>query len=279
MRVLLALILIGFLSPFTGAQEKSTLTLVVMDPMAAPLSCDCVKGYAQRDYDKLARHLEKQLGREVKLHFSESLTNALEKKTQGKADLIIGKESVIRHQAKENKLGVTPIASLTGKDGKTTMTGLFVIPSEDKAITLADIKGYRILFGPPNADEKHSAAFELMKVFEVPQPKKIETCNSCSDGATKVLAMHKNGEKAVTVISSYAQPLLEGCGTIKKGDLRVLGETDPMPFVVAFVNERVSGPDRTAIHTALLSVGKAPDLCKALETKSGFVTFEGAKKK
>jgi len=39
---------------------------------------------------------------------------------------------------------------------------------------------------------------------------------------------------AATVISSYAQPLLEGCGTIKKGDLRVIGETDPMPFVVAF---------------------------------------------
>jgi ABC-type phosphate/phosphonate transport system substrate-binding protein len=271
MRSIFALALLVLLSPFAWAQVKTPLTLIVMDPMAAPLSCDCVKGYAQRDYEKLARHLEKQLGREVKLHFSESLTNALEKKTQGKADLIIGKESVIRHQAKENKLGVTPIASLTGKDGKTTMTGLFVIPSEDKAITLADIKGYRILFGPANADEKHSAAFELMNLFEVPRPKQI--------GATKILDMYKKGEKAVTVISSYAQPLLEGCGTIKKGDLRVLGETDPMPFVVAFVSERVPSAERPAIQKALFAVGSVPDLCTALETKKGFVSFETAKKK
>jgi ABC-type phosphate/phosphonate transport system substrate-binding protein len=278
-RFLVASILAVVIAPLAAAQDKTPLTLVVMDPLSAPLSCDCVKGYAQRDYKKLAKHLEKQLGREVTVHFNESLINALEKKTDGKADLIIGKESVIRHQAKQSKFGVTPIASLTGKDGKTTMTGLFVIPTGDKALTLADIKGYRILFGPANADEKHSAAFELMKVFEVDRPKQIETCNSCSDGATKILDMHKNGEKAVTVISSYAQPLLEGCGTIKKGDLRVLGETDPMPFVVAFVSDRVSADERTAIQKSLLSVGSVPDLCTALETKSGFVTFGTAKKK
>jgi ABC-type phosphate/phosphonate transport system substrate-binding protein len=276
----LSLIVLAWAStPFAFSQDKTPLTLIVMDPLSAPLSCDCVKGYAQRDYKKLASHLEKQLGRPIELFFNESLTNALDKKTKGKADLIIGKESVIRHQAKENKLGVTPIASLTGKDGKTTMTGLFVIPAADKAVTLADIKGYRILFGPANADEKHSAAFELMKVFEVARPKQLETCNSCSDGATKILDMHKAGEKAVTVISSYAEPLLEGCGTIKKGDLRVLGETDPMPFVVAFVSERVSQSDRDAIQKALYSVGASSDLRTALETKKGFVPFEPAKKK
>ena len=30
------------------AAAEPTLTLVVMDPLAAPLSCPCVKGYAQR---------------------------------------------------------------------------------------------------------------------------------------------------------------------------------------------------------------------------------------
>jgi len=279
LRFVLSVALIAIIGSSAAAQNIGPITLIVMDPLAAPLSCPCVKGYAQRDYEKLAKHLEKQLNREIKLHFNESLTNALEKKTQGKADLIIGKESVIRHQAKENKIGITPIASLTGKDGKTTMTGLFVIPSEDKAVTLADIKGYRILFGPAVADEKHSAAFELMKIFEVPRPKQIETCNSCSDGATKILDFHKAGEKSATVISSYAQPLLEGCGTIKKGDLRVIGETDPMPFVVAFVSERVSTTERASIQTALLAVGGVPELCVALETKNGFVAFQTGKKK
>lgn len=278
-RTFLAVVVVAAIAPFAVTQEKTPLTLIVMDPLAAPLSCPCVKGYAQRDYEKLAKHLEKQLGREVKLHFDESLTNALEKKTSGKADLIIGKESIIRHESKANKLATMPIASLTGKDGKTTMTGLFVIASDDKAVTLADVKGYRILFGPSNADEKHSAALELLKVFEVSPPKLLETCNSCSDGACKVLDLHKTGAKAATVVSSYAQPLLEGCGTIKKGDLRVIGETDPMPFVVAFVSDRVSAADRAAIQKALLQVGSMPDLCTALETKSGFVPLEKAKKK
>src|SRR5947208_3409602 len=133
--ILLMLALVA--APFAFSQDKTPLTLIVMDPLAAPLSCPCVKGYAQRDYEKLA--------------------------------------------------------------------------------------------------------------------KQLETHNSCSDGATKILDMHKSGEKAVTVISSYAQPLLEGCGTIKKGDLRVLGETDPMPFVVAFISERVNASDRAAIQAALFS--------------------------
>src|SRR5438477_10656364 len=102
MRFLLAFALGVLIAPFAVAQQKTSLTLCVMDPLAAPLSCPCVKGYAQRDYEKLAKHLEKQLGREVKIHFNESLINALEKKTDGKADLIIGKESVIRHQATQS---------------------------------------------------------------------------------------------------------------------------------------------------------------------------------
>src|SRR5437773_8537895 len=145
-RMILA-VAVGMAAASIGyAQDKTPFTVVIMDPLAAQLSCPCVKGYAQRDYEKLAKHLEKQLNRPIKLHFAESLPNALEKKTDGKADLIIGKESVIRHQAKDCKLGVAPIASLTGKDGKTTMTGLFVLPSADKALTLADVKGYRMLF-------------------------------------------------------------------------------------------------------------------------------------
>ena len=49
-------------------------TLVVMDPLAKPLSCPCVKGYAQRDYEKLSQKLQTLLDRPVKIVFNESLT-------------------------------------------------------------------------------------------------------------------------------------------------------------------------------------------------------------
>ena len=84
----------------------------------------------------------------------------------------------------------------------------------------------------------------------LPKIKKPETCSACSDGATRIIALFKEGTKSATVISSYAKPLLEGCGTIKKGDLRVIGETEPVPFVAAFVNDRLPTSTREAIQAA-----------------------------
>src|SRR6266581_1453318 len=80
------------------AEEKKPFALVVMDPLALELSCPCVKGYAQRNYHKLGALLEKQLGRPISVTFSESLSSAL-KKNDGRADLVIGKESVVRNES------------------------------------------------------------------------------------------------------------------------------------------------------------------------------------
>lgn len=262
-----------------AADGPAPFTIVVMDPLAAPLSCPCVKGYAQRDYEKLAKHLEKQLGRPVQVHFSESLTNALQKKTAGRADLIIGKDSVVRAEAATNKVGVAHVAALSGKDGATTQTGLVVVAKDDPALAAEQLAGYTIYFGPAEADEKHGAAVTLLKDLGVSLPTKLETCVACTDGATKVIDLNKQGKKVATVISSYAQPLLEGCGTIKKGDLRVVGETDPVPFIAAFANDKLPAADRDAVKAALLDVGKSPDLCTALETKRGFVVPDAPKKK
>jgi ABC-type phosphate/phosphonate transport system substrate-binding protein len=252
-------------------EEKSAapLTLVVMDPLAAPLSCPCVKGYAQRDYEQLAKYLTEQLGAPVKTVFNESLKSAL-KETKGQADIVIGKRSVVLADAKKAGLQMKPILALSGKDGQTIITGLFVVPAADPAVSVADLKTYRIIFGSADADEKHSAALSLLKLSGVSVPKDLETCEACSDGATTILELGPS-IRGATVISSYAAPLLEGCGTIKKGDLRVVGTTDPVPFVVAFVSKKVPAPRQAAIQVALLKAGAKADLREALETKLGFV--------
>lgn len=262
-----------------SAEQPKPLNLVVMDPLAAPLSCPCVEGYAQRDYEKLAAHLTKKLGRPVNVHFSESLTHALKEKSDGKADIIIGKDSVVRAQAKANKHPVTCVAALTDKKGETTQKGLIVVASADPAFSPSDLQGYRVIFGPDDCDEKHTAALNLLDEFKVELSGKKETCVACSDGASTVLELSKTGGKAATVISSYAQPLLEGCGTIKKGDLRVIGETDPVPFIRAFLDTNLSPTEKQAIRDALLEVGKDATLCKVMETKTGFVAVEEAAKK
>lgn len=252
-----------------NAPTPNTLTLVVMDPLALPLSCPCVKGYAQRDYDKLAAHLEKRLNRPVKVAYSDSLTAALKTKTEGKADIVIGKRSVVEFDAKASKLEMLPVADLTGKDGLTTMTGLIVVPKNDPAKTAADLKGYRIIFGTPECDEKYAAPIALLKKNGVTLLDKLETSPACADGATAILEA-KSG-KGAAVISSYAKPLLEGCGTINKGDLRVVAETPPVPFITAFVSGKLSKADQKSVQNELLNLYQDPALCITLETGKGFV--------
>lgn len=265
------------------AGAASDLTLLVMDPLAKELSCPCVKGYAQREYDELGKHLAAKLKRPVKVVYSETMIGAVKSgKLPDGVDLIIGKRSVVESDARASQMEVTPLASLSGKDGITTQLGLIVVPAKDPAKSISDLKGYQIYFGPEDCDEKHKAALDLLKQNGVPLPSKLETCTACSEGATKILELGPD-VRAATVISSYAAPLLEGCGTIQKGDLRVVGKTEPVPFITAFATKRVSKADTSAVRAILLDLIESPKLCVALETRLGFVELAGdgniAKKK
>lgn len=284
MRMMFALLCAGALLGATWADEAKlttrpdALVVVVMDPLALPLSCPCVKGYAQRDYDQLGKWLEQKLGRPVQVFFDESLVVAMSKKSGGRADLIIGKCSVVKHDAARAKLKVQQVAALSGKDGATTQTGLIVVPAKDPAKTAADLKGYRIIFGPEECDEKSAAAVALLKNHGVAIPAKLETRAACSEGAEIIIEKGPDAKNAA-VISSYAAPLLEGCGNVPKGALRVVGTTEPVPFVGAFVNEALPAPDRDALRAALMIVGEEATLLTALETKHGFVALGAVKKK
>ena len=65
MRTLVLFAVLLAICPFAWSEEAAPstdgrsqpLSLVVMDPLAAPLSCPCVQGYAQRQYEKLAEYL------------------------------------------------------------------------------------------------------------------------------------------------------------------------------------------------------------------------------
>ncbi|REJ89084.1 MAG: hypothetical protein DWQ34_00700 [Planctomycetota bacterium] len=249
--------------------------LIVMDPLAAPLACDCVEGYAQRKYEKLGEYLAPFIGRPVNVVFVNAIGTALEEKSTGRADLVIGKHSVVASDAKKNDLSLTPVAHLTGPDGKTTQTGLIVVLADDPAQTAADLAGYRIFFGPADCDEKSAAPMKLLRESGVELPEDVETCPACSDAAVKILELGPEVRSAA-VISSYAKPLLEGCGTVKKGDLRVVGESDKVPFITAFVNEDLSASEREKVMAGLNEVQYDIQMLIALESKVGFVPVDRA---
>lgn len=275
MKHLLLLFAIGFWLPHqfafpeSSAIEKGAVSLVVMDPLAAPLSCPCVEGYAQRRYEVLASYLETRLHRPVQVTFSESLAGAL-KKTKGKVDLIIGKDSVVRSDSAAADLKVTPLSRLTDLKGQTTQFGMIVVGRDDPAKTVADLNGYSIIFGPQEADEKHAAALHLLKTSGVAIPEKLQIDEACSDGACKVIELGPDA-KSAAVISSYAQPLLEGCGTIRKGDLRVVGKTKQVPFITMFATSQLDESDQPVVQSALSAVATEPAVLEALESLVGFL--------
>lgn len=250
-----------------NASQKTELTVVVMDPLAGPLACDCVQGYAQRKYEHLGTYLQKELSRPVKVVWSESLPAAI--KEHGDAHLIIGKHSVVKHDARLSKIKVKPVASLTGLDGSITQTGLIVVRKNDTAKAAKDLDDYRIFFGPEDCDEKHAAPMALLEKSGVGLPSKIESSPACSTAAASLMELATDA-KAAAVISSYAEPLLEGCGTIKKGDLRVIAESKPVPFITAFINTKVAEVDVASIQSALIDVELNAELLIALESSEGF---------
>ena len=267
--ICLALVAIAYGAKQTVADDNdNALTLVCMDPLAAPLACDCVKGYAQRKYEKLGEFLQKKLNRPVKVVWGESIGKATAE-IDSSGDIIIGKHSVVLSDAKNLKMKVKPIAQLTDQTGSVEQTGLIVVRAKDKAKTVADLKGYRIFFGPEDCDEKSAAPMELIKSAGVKLPEDIEISGACSEAATKLVELDKNID-AAAVISSYAEKLLEGCGTVQKGDLRVIGRSKPVPFITAFANAELSEKEIKQITNALLEVQGDPELLIAIESLSGF---------
>ena len=247
-----------------------SLVLVVMDPLAAQLSCPCVKGYAQRDYDALATHLAHALGRPVRLGFGESLTAGLKAAKADRADIVIGKDSVVRADAA--KAGATMVAAwaLTDTDGSIETRGLFVVAAEDAAQSLDEIIDYAVYVGRPEHDEKHARALDALRAAGLPDPFDTHEFGSCSDAAATMLEAMQPAQ-IVAIVSAYAKPLLEGCGAVPQDALRVIGETEPVRFITAFVDESLDLVIRDAIRDALRTVAEDDALLEKLESSCGFI--------
>jgi len=266
----LAGILAGIAVGCAGLSKRDSLVVVVMDPMARQNACACVKGYAQRDYDPLGACLSGKLGQQVRVVYGEDLSKARRQAADGRVALIIGKKSLVLSDAAHAGMAIRPLSMLTGKEGKSTLTGLFVVKSSDPARSIADIKGRRILFGPADSDEKHSAALVALRAAGVPAPQPIETRPGCCEAAMDIVDSKEQPAPA-GVISSYAMPLLEGCGSVDRGALRIVGETAPVPFITVFGTDVVTPEMESLVRSVLSDVQKDPVLLSKLESKSGFI--------
>jgi ABC-type phosphate/phosphonate transport system substrate-binding protein len=262
----------GFASEDYGP-SNADLTLVVRDPLAAQLACACVEGYAQRKYDKLADYLSRGVKKSIRVKWTESLTKLVESESFVPS-IVVGKDSVVRAEAKRLNRVMVPIATLTDQNGSATQTGFFVVRGKNPAVSLIDLEGYKILFGPESCDEKYLAAVAKLHEAEV-NFQFGETCETCSVAAKMLLEL-TDSDKSAAVISSYAEPLLVGCGNIKKGDLRVVAQTDEVPFISVFVDSTVPKDLRMAIREAFLKSSSDPKVLEILQSQKGFLPYASA---
>ncbi len=254
----------------TGSGQGGPVAVIVMDPLAKELACACVVGYAQRDYHQLAAYLSKAMRQRMEISFSDNLGESLASLPPDRAVIVIAKQTVVEHDAAAAHFSYHALGRLTDLDGSTTLTGLFVAKHNDAAADIGDLEGRHLIFGPANAAEKNSAAVAALKTAGVRPPAKLDTRETCSDAAIDVLDSTEQ-PPPVAVISSYALPLLEGCGSIKKGDLKIVGRTGPVPFVTVFASDSMPAEQRQRLQDALLALRQKPKLLRAMESKNGFV--------
>ena len=251
-------------------ERRDPLVMIVMDPLAAQLSCPCVKGYAQRNYEALAAHLAQSVGCPVRLGFGESLAAGLAAAKADHADVVIGKDSVVRADAAKVEAPLTASWVLTDSDGSVETQGLFVVAADDPAESLDEVIDYAIYVGRPEHSEKHARALDALRTAGLPDPFDTQEFGSCSDAAAALLEAEKPSQ-IVAIVSAYAKPLLEGCGTVPRDALRVIGETERVRFITVFVDESLDLVTRDAIRHALHTVAEDDALLRDLESSRGFI--------
>jgi len=272
----LIMLLCGTVAAPIGAADKKNassttrpLTLIVTDPLARELACACVKGFGQRDYRKLSNLLASKLGERVSIEFSDDLADTIDLLGGPNGEfLVIGDRSLVAQAAAGAGLKCKPLCELSDRDGTTTLSASFVVRADDPAKELKDIAGRKLLVGLAEADEKFAAAMATLRTagVEIPKPDKHLGYN---DAALDLLDSEAS-PLPVAVLPAYAMPLLQGCGSVKPGNLKVLAKTEPAPFITVFVSENVAGEKRGKILNTLLEVKNDPVLLEGLESKEGF---------
>ncbi len=270
-----ALLLVAFAgaihAQFEQANDSDTLRILVMDPLAAPLSCACVPGRGQRDYGALEQALARSLNRPVQVFYEESFNLAFDRFGRD-FDLIIGKASVVQHDADQANFPVTPMLRLTDWDGETDLHGIFLVPAESQFQSTANLKDARIVLGPKEDQESHVAAINRLKSAQIWNAEHVQIAHSLEEAVYSVA----DGEADVAVISHYLPPLLEGCGKIEPGSLRIVAKTAAVPFVTLFASSNISSGEMSILESAFLHLNEELQLMTKLESKSGFVAIEVA---
>ena len=222
----------------------------LMDPLALPLSCPCVKGHAQaslrqtgivpgkaarsaREGAVFRRPVESGSQRDEEHRHRSSASGRWSSSTPRSA-----------------RWPFAPAMMLAGKDGKTTLNGLIVVRKDDPAQKLARSQRLQDPFRSPGVRREIQGGCR-----DPAKGGRSLAGQSSKRGPVAAIRWSRcwrtPTSRSAAVISSYAAALLEGCGTIEKGSIRVVGQTRPVPFVTVFYTDRLDRATAAQVGKAI----------------------------
>src|SRR6185436_16604317 len=123
----------------------------------------------------------------VSIEFSDDLAETLAMVGPGREVIAVGELSLVTDGANRAELKCHPVGWLTGLDGGTTVTGVFVARAGDPAKELKDVAGRKVLLGLAEADAKHAAALNALRTAKLDPPATPERRGAGNEAALDVL--------------------------------------------------------------------------------------------
>ncbi len=254
------------------AVDDSRIRVLVMDPLCARLGCACVPGHGQRDYRYVGNHLARTLGRNVELFYAESIETGLTL-SPFCFDFVVGPRGVVLADASELGLEIQALAALTNKKGVSTVSGQLVVKSKEEISSLEQLEGKKVILGPAEVPETHRMAKRFLRVSGMLN--RFET--SVADSVESAVYAVADGEADATFIPDYLFSILEGCGKVNPGALKIIANTEPTNFVQFFaIRNHGRSPefdtDVNEFREALMLLDPSIEM---METQKGFVSVAG----
>jgi len=211
-------------------------------------------------YDNLTKLLEKRTGRKVTFVKSTNYNAVIEGMVSGKIDVAeFGPLSYVL--AKNNGAKITPVVSLAPKDAPATYQSYGLVPGNSPITGLAQFAGKKVCFVDPSSTSGYLFPTAQLKKSGVDPQKDITPIFA---GGHDVSALSvKSGKCDVGFAdSTMIDRILPGKGELKKGDLKVVWKSSPIPNDPLTVRDDLPAGVRKKISDALVKDANKPSLVK-----------------
>lgn len=228
--------------------EPAVLRVGLCDALSKNTPSQCVGEYAKREYEGLANVLEREAGVHLKFRLFPIDEQLISAAGRGELDALICKTWTMLRAGVASPSPYHRLADIPGPEGKD-LHGVFIARKDSPIRTLGDIDGRSFAVG---SESQYESSFQARRDLAEAgvRPARTTTIASCLNVAAKVW----EGGADAGVVSDYC---VDHSGLQLVGDpeaFRILGRTDPVPFITVAVSTEVPAPVRARAQTALLSM-------------------------